>query len=328
MNKKGLKTIGLFCIVLVLILIVLYSGLQFLESTVLLPDKDSAGVTEPASKTITVDGASYFPRQDITVLMALGIDKFGPAEDSGYHRNEGDADLILLLILDDSNKTYNVLYLNRDSMVEMPVLGLGGKKAGTAYAQLALAHTYGSGLNDSCENMRETVSNLLGGVNIDYYVSMRMNAITMVNDAVGGVPVNITEDFSQVDPTMTMGPLTLMGEQAFNYVRTRKDVGDQLNLSRIERQKEYMASFLEVFKSKKESDPNFLLKTYDQVSPYLVSDCSINVISSVLDKCADYSLGEIVNPQGDNVLGETYYEFHIDEKDLQQLVLRLFYTKK
>jgi LCP family protein required for cell wall assembly len=143
----------------------------------------------------------------------------------------------MLVIFDETNLRINMLYLNRDTMLTMPVLGLGGKEAGTYYGQLALAHTYGSGLEDSCENTRNTISAFLGGVRIDHYVSMNMDAVSLLNDLVGGVTVEVTEDFSAVDPTIGMGEVKLMGQQAINYVRTRKGVGDQLNLTRIQRQK-------------------------------------------------------------------------------------------
>lgn len=326
MKKFGYRKLAVISLALVLFMSVLYGGLQLLESTVLHPEEDPQETTP--RKTIVVEEKAYFPRQDITTLLVIGVDKTGPAEDSGYHRNDGDADLVALLILDESRETCNVLHLNRDSMVEMPVLGLMGDQAGTTCGQLALAHTYGSGLEDSCENIRNTVSQLLGGVTIDYYVSMRMDAIAMINDAVGGVTVEVTEDFSQVDPTLKKGTVTLMGEQARHYVQTRKNVGDQLNLSRIERQKDYMEGFLTAFRNKKAEDPNFLLKTYDMMSPYLVSDCSLQVISSLLDRCGSYTLGEIVSPKGENVMGEEYYEFHIDEEDLNRLMLELFYSEK
>ena len=73
---------------------------------------------------------------------------------------------------------------------------------------------------------------------------MNMDAIATMNDAVGGVKVTVTEDFSKVDPTIPMGEAILRGQQAINYVRTRKNVGDQLNLSRIERQKELHSGLL------------------------------------------------------------------------------------
>ena len=40
---------------------------------------------------------------------------------------------------------------------------------------------------------------------IDYYFSMNMDAISILNDAVGGVTVEVTDDFSQVDATIGKG---------------------------------------------------------------------------------------------------------------------------
>ena len=234
----------------------------------------------------------------------------------------------VLLIFDEVKGECNVLQLNRDTMLEIPVLGLGGKQVGTYYGQLALSHTYGTGLADSCENTRKAISDFLYGISIDYYVAMHMDAITILNDAVGGVTVNVTEDFSAVDATIEMGEMTLQGEQAINYVRTRKNVGDQLNISRIQRQEGYMNGFIAAFREKRAADPEFILAAYEQVQPYLVTDCSANALSGMLDRFSQFKVNEVVTPEGENVLGEEYYEFYADEEKLDALILRLFYAPK
>ena len=322
-HKRDLLFLGL---TLILVLVMLYSGLRILESTVFHTGQEGSG--NFVSKTIERNGQKYFPRQDITVVLVLGIDRFGPVEASGSYQNRGAADMDILLVFDETNKQINVLHLNRDTMLNMPVLGIGGKQAGSWYGQLALAHTYGSGLSDSAENSRQAISDYLYGLKIDYYVAMNMDAITILNDAVGGVTVNVTEDFSAVDPTIRMGQMHLMGEQAINFVRTRKDVGDQLNLSRIERHKEYLQGFSGAFRAMQEADPGFILTVYEQVIPYLVTDLSANAVSGMMDRYADYEINEIISPQGENRVGEEYMEFYVDEEALDALILRLFYAPK
>jgi anionic cell wall polymer biosynthesis LytR-Cps2A-Psr (LCP) family protein len=154
-----------------------------------------------------------------------------------------------------------------------------------------------------------------------------MDAIAIVNDAVGGVTVNVTEDFSDVDSTITKGEITLMGDQAIHFVQTRKGVGDQKNISRIERQKEYMENFLTAFRAKGD-DEVFVLETYDAVSPYMVTDCTSKTMTSLLSRYGDYALGDMISPAGENVMGEQYYEFHVDEDKLNELVVDLFYAPK
>ena len=72
-------------------------------------------------------------------------------------------------------------------MVDIPVLSLNGKPIGTVNAQLALSHTYGSGLHDSSENALKTVSDLLCGIPIYQYMTMNMDVVSILNDSVGGV---------------------------------------------------------------------------------------------------------------------------------------------
>ena len=323
-RKKETYLLGLAFVVLLLVFI--YSGVQILESTVFF--QEETGITYRTSKTIERDGVEYFPRQDMTVLMVLGIDQSGPVKDSGAYNNPGAADAVMLMVFTEKDKSVRVLTLNRDSMVEMPVLGVGGKPAGTIIGQLALSHTYGNGLEESCENTKDTVSQLLYGLYIDYYVSLNMDAISIVNDAVGGVPVTVTDDFSAIDPSITMGELTLRGQQATNYVRSRSGVGDELNVSRMERQKDYAEGFLDVLKEKAATDSSFILNAYEDVSPYMVTNCSSTVWTSMLDRYADYTLAEVISPKGENVLGEKYMEFHLDEEALDEVILRLFYAPK
>ena len=325
-RQKKSKGVVSTCILLILVLVILYSGLQILESTVLFPGKESADSV--GTKTITRNGKDYFPRQDITVVMVLGIDQYGPVESSNYYRNHGSADSIMLLIFDETNQEAAVLYLNRDTMVTMDVLGVKGEYAGTTYGQLALAHTYGTGLEDSCTNMKHTLENFLHGLTIDYYVSMKMDAIPILNDAVGGVTVNVVDDFSQVNPSITMGELTLQGEQVIDFVRTRKDVGDQKNVTRMERQKEYVDNFLQALYQREHEDINFAVSMYEQVSPYIVTDCSAETLSGMLDRYMGYDIAEVVIPEGESEIVDGHYEFHVDEEMVVELIVRLFYAHK
>jgi anionic cell wall polymer biosynthesis LytR-Cps2A-Psr (LCP) family protein len=144
----------------------------------------------------------------------------------------------------------------------------------------------------------------------------------------GGVTVNVVDDFSAIDPSIPMGKVTLKGQQAINFVRTRQNLGDQLNISRMERQKEYAMGFMDAFRIGVDSSDTFALQIFDQVSPYIVTDCSVTVLSDMMDRYSDYEIVEIVSPEGENVLGEKYYEFYVDEVKLDELILRLFYAPK
>lgn len=323
-NKRGNPVI--IIAILILVLVLLYSGLQILESTVF--NKPTTTDQGGTSKTIVRDGVEYFPRQDVTIVLLSGIDQTGPMEDSGSYNNSGEADMVSLLIFDEKEQKLDILSLNRDTMMDIPVLGLGGKPAGTIWGQLALAHTYGSGLEDSSENLRDAVSDFLYDAHIDYYLTMNMDAIALLNDAVGGVTVTVTDDFSEIDPSIHVGEVTLQGQQAVHFVQSRQNVGDELNLTRMERQKEYMTGFMDALKTRLDTESGFVSETYEQVADYMVTDCSVKVVSSLIDRYGDYELGQILTVEGENVKGKTYMEYHVDEAALDRLILQYLYAPK
>ena len=324
MDKKKGNPLLLVAIV-ILVLVFVYSGLQVLESTVFHPQQEPEATP---SKTILRDGVEYFPRQDITVVMLAGTDEEGPVEDSGSYTNTAEADMVMLLIFDETAEKLDVLSLNRDAMVTMPVLGLGGREAGTIRGQLALAHTYGSGLSDSCNNLKKTVSGLLYGLDIDYYAVMNMDGIALLNDAVGGVTVTVTDDFSQVDPSIQLGTQVLQGKQATRFVRARGLVGSQLNLNRMARQQEYMTGFLAALQASMDASGSFILNAYEQVAPYMTTDCSGKAMAALADRAEDYKMGKFYTLPGENKKGTEFMEYHLDEAALDALILDLLYDPK
>lgn len=327
-KRENIRKVALLCVILLLVLGIVYGGLRILESTVFFRDQEQAG-TIARSKTITHNGVQYFPRQDIDVVLLMGIDQTGPAAPSESYNNHGLADAIFLIVLDPKTEECRVLNLNRDTMAEIPVLGINGRPAGSIQAQLALSHTYGSGMEDSCENTRQAVSNLLGGIAIDHYIAMNVDAVAIANDAVGGVTVNVVDDFSEVDASIPMGDVTLKGDQALRYVQSRGNVSDQMNLSRMGRQEEYAKRFLEAFRQQYRSGgSDFLLKTYDAVAPYLVSDLSFKTLQTMVSHYIDYPLAEMISLEGENRLGDEFYEFYPDEAKLEAIRLELFYAPK
>lgn len=80
----------------------------------------------------------------------MGLDKFEKNTSSESYNNDQQADFLILLAIDNNARTVEALHINRDSMAEINILGVGGQIVGTYVGQLALAHTYGSGDHDSC----------------------------------------------------------------------------------------------------------------------------------------------------------------------------------
>ncbi len=283
--------------------------------------------TEVLDKAFSYNDKQYAYKDNLETMLLLGLDKFGN-EDSGYN-NDKQADFVLLLVIDHSAKTCYPIHINRDSMVTMDVLGVAGDKIGTVRKQLALSHTYGNGREVSCRNAANAVSNLLMGVEIDHYVSVTMDAVSVYNDLIGGVEIEILDDFSAIDPEMLQGEVVkLKGEQALKYVRSRNGLDNPTNNHRMKRQKQYMEALYEKSRALADADEAFIQKAALKVTDYIVSDCSVNKLESLVKTISSYELSEIININGETVQGEEFMEFYPDEAMIKEVVVACFYKEK
>ena len=274
---------------------------------------------------INFDGQQYQLNPDITTLLVMGIDNFGDAAESDSYNNSEQADFLMLVIIDNENKTYTLLHLNRDTMTDVTILGLNGVPAGTEVEQLALAHTYGSGMKDSCENTASAVSNLLYGVKIDYYLSMTMDAVADLNDLIGGVTLTVTDDFNSIIGLKAGETVTLTGSMALTYVRNRKDASDSTNLSRMERQRQYISAFMIQFLKKYKEDRSLVLDAYSKTSKDLVTNLAADELEKLVDEVTNYRYNGIVTSEGSAKIGAEYMEFYVDEAALRKTVVELYY---
>ena len=329
MDKSDLlKRLCFALVCLLLIGIICYSGFRILEATVFLDKPEESKEPAYVSKTIEKDGVKYFPKQDIETFLIMGIDQDGPMTETAYAQTSAMADALMVLVFDKTKEQVDVVTLNRDTMAEIPALGVDGKSAGTTTAQLAVSYAYGNGIEKSAENTKKAVSDLLYGIEIDHYVALTMDAVKILNDAVGGVTVEVLDDFSAVDPDITYGYYTLYGDEALTFVRARKNIGEHLNINRMDRQAEYMECFYDALKTTLEENPEFAVDTYEELESYMVTDCSVTTMAAMLDRYNRYEMGEFIVPEGENREGEKYMEFYLEEEAFQQMVLENFYAEK
>ena len=259
----------------------------------------------------------------------MGLDKFSDEVDSSSYDNDQQADFLMLFVLDNQNKTCKAIHINRDTMVEMDVLGVAGQKVGTTTQQIALSHTYGNGQNVSCRNTTKAVSNLLDGIDVTHYLSVTMDAVPVFNDLVGGVTVEVLDDFTGIDDTLVKGEkVTLMGDKALTYVRNRYGLENSTNSNRMIRQKQYIEELYRITREKTKSDENFVLTAWQELSQYAVSDCYEQDLLRIYEKISGYEYLGTVNIEGKSLVGESFMEFYPDEEKLEKLVLEMFYISE
>ncbi len=279
-----------------------------------------------SQEVLYYQGQAYALKEGLETVLLLGVDKYESQTDTSSYNNSQQSDFLMLLILDTQTETYTALHLNRDTMTEITKLGVRGEKAGTFTGQLALAHTYGSGGKDSCRNVVDAVSGLLYGVEIDHYISVTMDAVPVVNDLVGGVEVEILDDFSSVDASLVKGTtVTLQGTQALAYVRTRKGLDDSSNLSRMKRQRQYLNALTLKMQTCMEEDSSFSLTLATKISSYMVSDYTVNQLSKLFDQTMTYEDMGITTLEGEAEQGEEFIEYYVNDDALRDFVISAFY---
>ena len=318
-TNDGKKIILLLCILILAVIAVAVAIIQ-IENRVEGNESHNSSYMgaidyQRRHETVYINGEPYTPRKGVSSVHVIGVDTLGKA------------DFLALIVFDDKNEKYTVLHINRDTMADVPMLDIAGKEMGKLYTQLAIAHTYGDGLVSSCKNTVKAVSDYLYGVEIDNYISVTMDAVSRLNDCVGGVTVTVDDDMTAVDPSFVKGTtVTLLGDKALEYVRARGAMEDSSNLARMERQKKYLAAFVEKLADINVTD-TFLLSAYDQIAEYSVTNCDTSFISALSRKIGTYSYAGAISPKGDAQVGEKYMEFYADEEDLINILIELFYDR-
>lgn len=275
------------------------------------------------------NGVEYVKNEDVESFLILGLDKFEDAINNDSYNNDQRADFLMLLVFDNSEKKFTAVHLNRDTMVNMNVLGVAGQKIGTVKKQLALAHTYGNGRDVSCRNTADAVSELLNGVKVNHYLSITMDAVAILNDLLGGVEVTVLDDFSGIDDTLIKGEtVTLHGDHALTYVRERYGLEDSSNSTRMVRQRQYMTAVYDKAMLEIENDDNFVIEASSKLADYIVSDRSVNQLQEIAKKLSQYKFTEIETLEGESVVKDGLMEFRPDADSIDKIVFELFYKKK
>ena len=274
------------------------------------------------------NGKTYVARTGLTPILLIGVDRGENAVEQWGYQQGGQADFLLLIVIDSSEKKVRMLQIDRDTITDVETLGVLGNVIGTRKLQIALSHSYGKTPQDNCNYTIQTVSNLLQGEPLDLYFSLNMASVAKFNDLLGGVTVTMQEDHTLINPAFTKGAtLHLMGQDAYDYVHSRKYVDDGTNVSRMARQRNYMLAAKDTLLSRlKES--GFVDTLFDTLGSDLVTNVSRGRLINEAAKASQYEVEEITQMIGERRIGvDGYMEFYADEQFLIDWVLSVFYRE-
>lgn len=286
--------------------------------------------SEDDGKTIVYNGAKYKYNEDNINILFMGVDR--DMQDTGEKviGENGQADVLIWAALDSKTGHLSLINISRDAMVDVNKYNVEDKYLGTDKMQLCLAYSYGDGKEKSCENTLQSVSRLMYGMPVNAYIAIDYSAIAPLNDAIGGVTVNVLEDLTQSDSSLKAGEtVTLHGEQAQTYVRSRNTEVLDSNNQRMERQKQYIDAFLQQAISQTKKNLTLPVTLYNDVSDYMVTNISASEVTHLATLMIQNGVsgGDILTVPGEVTQGDVYAEFNPDDKELYKLILSVFYKE-
>ncbi len=282
-------------------------------------------------RTVEYNGTTYREKPAITTILIAGIDKVDDSTDSigNQYRNGGQADFLMLIAIDHTDKVIHQLQIDRDTMTDVAILGMFGNETGTRNMQICLSHGFGKTPEDNAKYTMRAVQNLLDGLELDGYYMISYSSVPILNDALGGVTVNIAFDMTSIHPEWTKGStVTLHGREAEEFVRSRMTVGAGTNEERMIRQNEFMQKATALMNKKIAADLSFGESLLAKLQSIATTNFPQKRLVEELSEAYSYEILSVDHPEGEYAIGEDgFMEFHMKEGAATEWVLEHLYTK-
>ncbi|MGN0458553.1 MAG: LCP family protein [Eubacterium sp.] len=336
-KKKKMPLIVRILIVLLAIIVAAVgamSGIYYFYKTSGENDLTSVAKSDVQHEEIlTYKGHKYEFNKDVVSIAFIGVDQRELAN-SDNADFVGCADAVLVVAIDTKTGSAKLISLPRDTMVDVDQYR-GSAFIKTDRVQLCLAYAYGDGKDTSCKNVTKAVSRILYNVPIDKYYALELDGIKPLNDAVGGVTVDALYDLPEYG--IKKGEtVTLKGDMAEAYVRTRDMDRIDAALDRKIRQEQYIKAFANQLLPKVKDDFGVISRLYNTASSYSQTNISINnitylaslMLSKNITDFETYTYTGELSESKDSVYPDVVHaELTPDEDSLMQTVLDVYYTQ-
>ncbi|MFE9246535.1 LCP family protein [Nocardiopsis sp. NPDC006938] len=209
-------------------------------------------------------------------ILIIGSD-VRSGENAEYGEVEGERpDTMLIASVNVDSGAATLVNLPRDLMVDLPgceaVEGYEGMQAQQGMINSAM--TFG-GVGCQWKAVEQVT-----GVHLDHFLMMDFVGFKDMVDAIGGVEMCIPEpvDDPKAHLVLEAGLQTLDGEDSLGFVRSRYSQGDGSDLSRIDRQQEFMGAMLrEVLSSDVMTSPVTITRFLGAVTDSITTDEELTV---------------------------------------------------
>lgn len=335
-NKKRMNNKVPMIIMLVLLVVVLGVVIFLsLDKKPQNPDVDNVPSTsdEDLEKwqegIISHNGKDYIYNQKINAYLIMGIDKSGKVETAPDHQSGGQSDAMFLLVTNEIDKTMSVVSINRNTMTRVETFYKDGLSSGYVTGQICVQHGFGDGRQLSCKRAADAVSHLFYKLPITGYLSLRLDAIPIMNDAIGGVKVTVLDDIKNASKGVNLKKgetKKLNGAEAYCYLRGRELDEFDSATNRLRRQEQYIGAFSDQMKAYTKGSTTKMLSIYESIEDYIVTNIDFADLADELSKY-EYDDSRMYTIPGETKMGEEFEEYHVDEKKFFDMIIDIFYQE-
>ncbi len=283
---------------------------------------------EDGGNVVYYKGHKYVFNKSIATILFMGVDnrKFSDLKKDPY-AFAGQADALYLFTYDTNTNRMRVLCLNRDTMTDINRYDTENEFVDTKTMQLCLAYAYGDGRRFSAENQVTACQRLIYNIPINGYYTIDLSAIKILNDDIGGVTVTPEYSFGKFVKGQTV---TLHGDDAESFVRTRDVTKLDDNIRRMACQRTYIQNFASAIAPAIRDDFQTPFRLYSDSSKYTLSNIGISGLTFLAsDLALNYPGMEMIKTEGKYTLpkNKKAAQFKLKERPFFEQVLDLFYTR-
>jgi len=278
---------------------------------------------------VSYNGKKYRYNGGTKAYLFLGVDNEGTVAENLGGLSGGQSDAMFLLVTNSKDKTMSVISINRNSMALVEVYDILDNKVREKEMQICLQYAYGDGGRVSCIRASEAVTRLFYGIPVSGYFSMNMDAIPILNDAIGGVTVDVMDDLKndKLGVSLKKGEtVTLNGNEAYVYIRWRDTNEFDSASRRLERQNQYLFQMFKRIKGLGLAEEATVTRITDLMEDYMVTSIDF---AKLIEDASEYEFDEsrMYNVPGETVMGEVYEEYYVDKDALYEMILEIFYEE-
>jgi len=288
-------------------------------------------------KTVTIEGKEYTVNPNVITVLMLGIDSDGSAAKTAQGERS-DMMLLCTVNLEEGQESITLTSLPRDTRTTVHNVDKDTGKILDKSWITKLNHAYNIGgmtKGYGAENAMRATEDLIEcdgqlSIPIQYYISIDLEHLSDLADALGGVEVTLDQDYPDIGSEGDV--VNLQGNDVRLYLQNRKQMDD----GEMDRQRHEQNFMMAIAKKIKEMGAvQSASKLFTQLQDVVHMNLSLDQVvamAGVLDKVSLDDIEHSVMEQGDyenaydEYMGQDLNFYMMDEQELMDKMIGMYYT--